>query len=84
MAAKTTTRVLDKKGVKLVVGQNVTVEQSGQCGQLLGVNEQGLCLVRVSATGEVLSVQASALSVASWEQVRNQNKANNGDKTRLF
>ncbi|CAG0961554.1 MAG: hypothetical protein KBG84_03445 [Planctomycetes bacterium] len=84
MAAKTTTRVLDKKGVKLVVGQNVTVEQSGQCGQLLGVNEQGMCLVRISATGEVLSVLASALNVASWDQVRNQNKANNGDKTRLF
>lgn len=84
MAAKTTTRVLDKKGVKLVVGQNVTVEQSGQCGQLLGVYEQGMCLVRISATGEVLSVLASALNVASWDQVRSQNKANNGDKTRLF
>jgi len=84
MTAKTTTRVLDKKSVKLVVGQNVTLEKSGECGQLLGVNEQGNCLVRLSATGEVLSVLASALNVASWEQVRNQNKANNSDKTRLF
>lgn len=84
MSAKTTTRVLDKRGVKLVIGQNVTVEKNGQTGQLMGVNEQGHCLVRISATGEVLTVSASELHVSTWDQVRNQDKANNGDKTRLF
>lgn len=84
MSAKTTTRVLDKRGVKLVVGQNVTLEQSGQCGQLMGVSEQGQCLVRLSATGEILTVNANALAVSSWDQVRDQNKSNNGNKTTLF
>ena len=84
MSTKTTTRVLDKRGVKLVVGQNVTVEATGQCAQLMGVTEQGQCLVRVSATGEIITVQANALAVSSWDQVRQQNKANNGKGTTLF
>jgi hypothetical protein len=83
MSSKTTTRIIDKRGVRLVVGQNVTLEDTGQVGQLMGVNEQGLCLVRVSASGEVLTVKAAALSVSSWEQVRNQNKPK-GDDTKLF
>lgn len=84
MSSKTTTRVLDKRGVKLVVGQNVTLEQSGQCGQLMGVTELGLCLVRISSSGEIVTVNANALSVSTWDQVRKQNQANNGSGTTLF
>ncbi len=84
MSFKTTTRVLDKRGVKLVVGQNVTLEATGQCGQLMGVTEQGQCLVRVSSSGEILTVNANAIAVSTWEQVRKQNQTNNGQDTTLF
>ncbi|MCQ3951222.1 MAG: hypothetical protein DPW14_15555 [Planctomycetes bacterium] len=58
MTAKTTTRVVDRKGVKLVVGQSVYVEESNMVGQLLGVTEQeGVCLVRLVGTGQVVTVR---------------------------
>lgn len=82
MSSKTTTRVLDKRGVRLVVGQNVTIEQGGACGQLLGISEQGVCLVRIAATGEVLSLAASAIHVASWDQVKDAKKSS--ERTKLF
>jgi hypothetical protein len=81
MSAKTTTRVLDKRGVKLVVGQNVTLEASGQLGQLMGINEKGQCLVRISNSSEIVTVLATALAVSSWDQVRQQDKPNSKGTT---
>jgi hypothetical protein len=83
MSAKTTTRVLDKRGVRLVVGQNVTLEEPGKFGQLMGITDLGLCLVRLSNSSDIVTVKANSVSVATWEQVRGQDKANN-EKPRLF
>ncbi len=85
MTAKTTTRVMDRRGVKLVVGQSVFVEESNMVGQLMGIAEQDcVCLVRLSGTGEVVSVQAKSLSIASWDQVRKEGTQGAGPKITLF
>ncbi|KAA0214109.1 hypothetical protein EDM80_07115 [bacterium] len=85
MTAKTTTRVVDRKGVKLVVGQSVYVEESNMVGQLMGVTEQeGVCLVRLAGTGQVVSVPSKLVTIASWEQVRKGGSQGDSSKTTLF
>lgn len=84
MASKTTTRVMDRRGVKLVVGQHVTIENGQRGGQLMGFAENGMCLVRLSSSSEIAALPSSELSVSYWEQVRKQDKTISDENRRLF
>jgi hypothetical protein len=84
MASKTTTRVMDRRGVRLVVGQHVTIESGQRGGQLMGFADSGACLVRITSSSEVVSLAASELSVSSWEQVRKEDKTLSDENRKLF
>lgn len=61
----------DAQGVKLVVGQTVYSTHHKRTGQLLGVTHpQQVCIVRFVDNGEVASIPASQLKIASWNEIR--------------
>ena len=76
MSNDTTTFAKDALGTKLVVGQSVFCTNSKRTGQLMGlVRPQETCTVRFNDTGEVVSLPASQLRVATWSDIRIQTGA---------
>ena len=65
----------DSNGTRLVVGQSVYSKTHARVGQLMGVTEPGgICTVRFNGSGNVATVKAEQLTVASWKQVRETRK----------
>jgi hypothetical protein len=56
---------------RLIVGQNVYSLRHRRAAQLIGFTERSrACVVRFPETGEVVTVSASDLRVASWSELR--------------
>ncbi|MHC4840332.1 MAG: hypothetical protein ACYTDT_05125 [Planctomycetota bacterium] len=56
---------------RLVVGQNVFSKENEAAGQLLGFTQpSNNCTVRLSRTGQVVSVSSDDLRLATWDEIR--------------
>lgn len=68
----------DARGMKLVVGQTVYSPKHRKTGQLLGVTHPAqICIVRLTESSEIISVNAAQLRVASWSELRQDEQGQN-------
>jgi len=60
-----------KSKTRLVVGQQVYCSRIGRAGQLLGVSQpKGACIIRLTGSSEVVTVDECELRIATWDEIR--------------
>lgn len=72
----------DSQGTRLVIGQSVFSLLHKRTGQLLGITQPAqVCVVRFNDGGEVASVPAMQLLVATWDQLRGESRTTGSRRT---
>ncbi|MCC6464282.1 MAG: hypothetical protein IT463_02955 [Planctomycetes bacterium] len=65
----------DSQGTRLVIGQAVFSLLHKRAGQLMGITQPAqICVVRFNDGGEVTSLPAAQLLVATWDQLRGETR----------